>query len=243
MGKIIYKTYQNRPNLEKIFIEGCDNFKPGLILKDLNNIIVENSIIYETVYDDDLFQNLYNDIDKIYELSPHQLAEYFPIKSNFYKKLKIINNSFKHLYFYKCNFKTSNFYQILKTLSAEKINDKMLNEKAEEIKNKVSENAEGAFVWFKENNYFGILFINTLKNLGIKTPKHEFIHYFEWAKGNISDDYVGDEEFYKEDIKLIQKYINSNFNEDKFKYSTTDKEFETFLIEFLDFLLKISLGS
>lgn len=239
MGKLIFQTYQNRPNLEKIFAEGCNNFKPGLISKDLNDIIIESSIIYETVYDDILFKDLYNDMNKIYEKSPHELAQYFPIKSEFYKKLNKINDSYKHLYFYKCDFESSNFYKILKELSDGQIDDDILIEKANDIQNKVSKNTEGAFIWFKENDYFGIMFLNTLKNLGIKTLKHEFLHYFNWAKGNVSNDLIGNSNTYYRDIVLIQKYLNSNFGDKNFNYITNNKEFETLLNDFLNILINI----
>jgi len=239
MNKIKYQIYQNRPNLNQIMIEGCNNFKPALILKDLNNIIIEDSIIFETVYDNSLFQNLYDNLDNIYEKSPHELAQYFPIKSDIYKKLNKVNDTYKHLYFYKCNFLSTNFYQILKELSNGKINEKILQKTVTEIENKVSKNTEGVFIWFKGNEYFGIMLLNTLKTLGIKTLKHEFIHYFEWAKGNISPDYVGDENVYEKEISLIQKYLNSNFTIKNFEYITNEKEFETLLNDFLDLLVKI----
>ena len=66
-----------------------------------------------------------------------------------------------------------------------------------------------------------------------------FAFSFNWAKGNISKDFIGDSLYYEGDIKLIQKYINSNFTIKNFEYISNDKEFETLLNDFLDLLVNI----
>lgn len=188
------------------FIKGLKN---DLIVSQSNLVNMKQiNVITEDVFKDEeflkLFEYVMNFERDMIIMRPFEIAEYFPLKSKIRKGLC------------KRFFKKYLYISILKDLSTKEIIKHLkfwtkLDEDNDELKSTLNEILDSfatsdAIFYIFENDDKGLMFI-LRDECEISDFRHEFIHYWHWAKNEESDIIINSTTLLKNN-ELLKKFID-----------------------------------
>lgn len=205
-----------------------------IFTEDLQNMNIIDSIIDESVYRDEWFDDFFAYASNVKQFMEHSssLMKYFKNSPGIQKTL---GNHHGDLYFEFLNFNRANFYFSLKKFTKEKVDENTLIATASDIFSK-SKYSNGITITFPNERNFCLIFIDSSCSIDRQknSLKHEFIHYLEWLEGKHKTTTSFDDNYYKEELRLLHKYLN--VYKENLDYATSSNEYMTLLNDFLESL-------
>lgn len=209
-----------------------------ILLEDIDEIEAESSIVVESVYRNEWFQDFFDDILGERRRMYHK-SDLMKLFSGCPKVKKILEKHWKNLYVERLDFSDTEFLESLEYFSGGKISQAKLIEKAITLSAK-ARFSNGITVTFGDYPNFIIIYLNSRANEPLQryALKHEFIHYLENISGKNKNVKLANMDFYAEELKTLRNHGIDAYA-DNIEYVTRSDEYFTLMNDLLSTLKKV----